>query len=643
MWKPHLGRKLEDPWWSLRPEPDGRAAHGPVHPRDYIRKARLSRWDETLARSDWRAARALPTFLLVPRISLPRSHERKALMSKTWLITGSSRGLGLALARAVLAGGDRLVATARNPEDLGALVSRYGDRVRAVALDVTDAAAARAARGHGRLCVRPPRRRRQQRRLRQRRLHRAHGRRRLPRADRDELLRRRERHARRPSGAARAARRPHHPDLLDRRSPRQPRALARTSRRSGPSKGSPRCSRARSAPLGIRVTIVEPGGIRTDWAGSSMHVDEVARRLQGDRRRLHGQRPQEPRRRARRPGEDGAGPSCGSRRCPSPRCASCSAATPCSSRSSSPKQRAAEDAKWRSLSVSTDFDGPRREFARDAGGEDARRRWCEGADAWPPTSSRSPPRCSSASPRSASTSTRVLRRREHPALAVRGLARRYVTTRRVLRVLAGARGERRGARPRAPPRRRGACRTSSNVASMAALALAEPRRGAEEARAVQAPRLPRADHDRRRRAARRALRFEWLLADEDPPRAAHRRRLRERRDCSRGGARASRIAPRRIELARRRADEAMLHAALRVRRALRRAARSAGLRREGARRAVRDAQRASCSRSSCRGSRRRSREGAGRALARRRRANGAQPAHLRRAPRRREGREGARA
>jgi NAD(P)-dependent dehydrogenase (short-subunit alcohol dehydrogenase family) len=37
---------------------------------------------------------------------------------KTWLITGSSRGLGRQLARAVLAGGDTLVATARHPEQL---------------------------------------------------------------------------------------------------------------------------------------------------------------------------------------------------------------------------------------------------------------------------------------------------------------------------------------------------------------------------------------------------------------------------------------------------------------------------------------------------------------------------------------------
>ena len=63
-------------------------------------------------------------------------------MSQVWLITGSSRGLGRALAEAVLAGGHKLVATARNPAQLADLVERYGDQVRAVALDVTDAHAA---------------------------------------------------------------------------------------------------------------------------------------------------------------------------------------------------------------------------------------------------------------------------------------------------------------------------------------------------------------------------------------------------------------------------------------------------------------------------------------------------------------------
>lgn len=66
-------------------------------------------------------------------------------MSKVWFLTGSTRGLGRAIAQAVLAAGHRLVATARNPEQLADLVAQYGERVRAVALDVTDPAAARAA------------------------------------------------------------------------------------------------------------------------------------------------------------------------------------------------------------------------------------------------------------------------------------------------------------------------------------------------------------------------------------------------------------------------------------------------------------------------------------------------------------------
>ncbi|MCC8248464.1 oxidoreductase [Saccharothrix luteola] len=66
-------------------------------------------------------------------------------MSKVFLVTGSSRGLGRQIAEKVLAAGHSLVATARRPEQLADLVERHGDRVRAVALDVTDPAAARAA------------------------------------------------------------------------------------------------------------------------------------------------------------------------------------------------------------------------------------------------------------------------------------------------------------------------------------------------------------------------------------------------------------------------------------------------------------------------------------------------------------------
>jgi NAD(P)-dependent dehydrogenase (short-subunit alcohol dehydrogenase family) len=62
--------------------------------------------------------------------------------TKVWLITGSSRGLGRALAEAVLAAGHQLVATARDPAQLADLVARYGDKARAVALDVTNETAA---------------------------------------------------------------------------------------------------------------------------------------------------------------------------------------------------------------------------------------------------------------------------------------------------------------------------------------------------------------------------------------------------------------------------------------------------------------------------------------------------------------------
>jgi NAD(P)-dependent dehydrogenase (short-subunit alcohol dehydrogenase family) len=66
-------------------------------------------------------------------------------MPKVFLVTGSSRGLGREIARAALDAGHQLVATARTPSQLDDLVGRYGDQVRAVALDVTDPAAARAA------------------------------------------------------------------------------------------------------------------------------------------------------------------------------------------------------------------------------------------------------------------------------------------------------------------------------------------------------------------------------------------------------------------------------------------------------------------------------------------------------------------
>lgn len=59
-------------------------------------------------------------------------------MAKIWFITGSSRGLGRDLTKAVLQNGDKVAATARNIAQLDDLVAQYSDQILPLALDVTD-------------------------------------------------------------------------------------------------------------------------------------------------------------------------------------------------------------------------------------------------------------------------------------------------------------------------------------------------------------------------------------------------------------------------------------------------------------------------------------------------------------------------
>lgn len=66
-------------------------------------------------------------------------------MSKVYLITGTSSGFGRALAEAVLARGDQAVLTARRPDTLSDLVERHAANALAVRLDVTDAQDRQAA------------------------------------------------------------------------------------------------------------------------------------------------------------------------------------------------------------------------------------------------------------------------------------------------------------------------------------------------------------------------------------------------------------------------------------------------------------------------------------------------------------------
>jgi NAD(P)-dependent dehydrogenase (short-subunit alcohol dehydrogenase family) len=66
-------------------------------------------------------------------------------MTKVWFITGSSRGLGRSLTTAVLAHGDRVAATARHPESLQELAEKYPGQVLPLQLDVTSKAQIKAA------------------------------------------------------------------------------------------------------------------------------------------------------------------------------------------------------------------------------------------------------------------------------------------------------------------------------------------------------------------------------------------------------------------------------------------------------------------------------------------------------------------
>lgn len=65
-------------------------------------------------------------------------------MEKVWFITGASRGLGLAIAKAALNAGNRVVVTARNTETLMNIFG-HSPNVMIQSLDVTDTRSISAA------------------------------------------------------------------------------------------------------------------------------------------------------------------------------------------------------------------------------------------------------------------------------------------------------------------------------------------------------------------------------------------------------------------------------------------------------------------------------------------------------------------
>jgi NADP-dependent 3-hydroxy acid dehydrogenase YdfG len=77
---------------------------------------------------------------------------------KVWFITGASTGFGRLLAEETLRAGHKVIATARKPEQIANLGDQYADRYLALALDVTnqaqvDSAAAQAIAKFGRIDV----------------------------------------------------------------------------------------------------------------------------------------------------------------------------------------------------------------------------------------------------------------------------------------------------------------------------------------------------------------------------------------------------------------------------------------------------------------------------------------------------------
>ncbi|MFF2130676.1 SDR family oxidoreductase [Streptomyces olivochromogenes] len=66
-------------------------------------------------------------------------------MSKVWFITGTSRGIGRAFAESALERGDKVAATVRDIATLDDLVVKYGDAILPLLLDVTDKAAVDSA------------------------------------------------------------------------------------------------------------------------------------------------------------------------------------------------------------------------------------------------------------------------------------------------------------------------------------------------------------------------------------------------------------------------------------------------------------------------------------------------------------------
>src|SRR5215475_4568753 len=188
--------------------------------------------------------------------------------SSVWFITGCSTGFGRELARAVVARGYRTVVTARNPQQVEDLVAGHQDRTLALRLDVTDPAqVAQTVRraeerfggidvlvnnaGIGYFAAVEENDEAEVRRMFEINFF---GLARMTRAVLPGMRKRRSGHIVNIASICGFAAMP---------------SLGDYSATKFAVEGLSECLALEVGPLGIRVTLVEPSGFRTNWAGSS--------------------------------------------------------------------------------------------------------------------------------------------------------------------------------------------------------------------------------------------------------------------------------------------------------------------------------------------------------------------------------------
>lgn len=229
------------------------------------------------------------------------STEMAESNAPVWLITGCSTGFGRELSRAVLARGYRVVVTARNPESIESLIAGHEDRAIALRLDVTnpaeiDAAVRQAEKTFGRIDVL---------------VNNAgigyFGA--IEESDEAEVRRMFEINV---FGLARMTQAVL-PGMRKRRSGHVVNIASIGGIRAFPAVGFYNATKfavvglsealsLEVAPLGIKVTIVEPSGFRTDWAGRSANeakqqiadYAETAGKNQASIRGYSGKQPGDP-------------------------------------------------------------------------------------------------------------------------------------------------------------------------------------------------------------------------------------------------------------------------------------------------------------------------------------------------------------